>query len=342
MRKVKEILRQKKGRHGPISRNKKNRDIKAVVRALWPEDLVDFVAVSADGSAGGMLCVRKTEVFELIDCCSNKNYIILSDVSMIERKYTWCNSQVGERWSRLDRFLVSPEWLEWFRFKLWGLSRLLSDHCLLILMEDDRDWDPRPFRFLNAWVLHPTFINKVNSVWESTHVDGWAEFRLKIKLKSLKEALKVWNNEMFGNVEFKLKEAEDAMHALDLAAEVRPLQNHEVLSRREIKWEISKMRKMKEWRQSRNLMDSITIKGNTFNKLEDTKQEIARYFGEAFAENWSIRPKIGGVFKTIEPSQAELLVKGFSESELWATIKECDGNKAPRPDGLNLICIQKG
>lgn len=38
-------------------------------------------------------------------------------------------------------------------------------------------------------------------------------------------------------------------------------------------------------RQSRNLMDFITIKGNTFNKPEDMKQEIARYFGEAFAEN---------------------------------------------------------
>lgn len=211
----------------------------------------------------------------------------------------------------------------------------MSDHCPIILIEDDKDWGPKPFRFLNAWVLHPTFMSKIKSVWENTHVDGWAGYRLKIKLKSLKETLKVWNEEVFGNIECKLKEVEDIMHELDLAAEVRPLQDHEVLSRREIKGEIWKLRKMKDWvwmqksrvtwalkgnkntryfhiratqRQSRNLLDSITIKGNTFNKPEDMKQEISRYFGEAFAESWLIRPKIGGVFKTIAPSQVELLV----------------------------------
>ena len=32
----------------------------------------------------------------------------------------------------------------------------------------------------------------------------------------------------------------------------------------------------------------------------------------------------------------------FSEAEVWATVKEYDGNKAPGPDRFNLICIQKG
>ncbi|XP_028091455.1 uncharacterized protein LOC114291784 [Camellia sinensis] len=220
------------------------------------------------------------------------NTLELVDVPMIGRKYKWCNSQEREKWSRLDRFLVSPEWLEWFSFKLWGLSRSLYNHCPILLMEDERDWSPKPFRFLNAWVLHPTFMNKVKLVWDSTQVDGWAGFRLKVKLKSLKETLKVWNNEVFGNAEYKLKEAEHAIHALDLVAEVRPLNDVELSRRREVKWKIRKLRKMKEW--------------------------------------------------SIEPYQAELMVKEFSGSEIRAAIKECDGNNAPRPNGFNLICIQKG
>lgn len=83
------------------------------------------------------------------------------DMPMLGRNFTWCNSFEGDRWSRLDRFLVNPIWLEKFRLKRWGLPRSISDHCSLLLMEDDRNWGPRPFRFLNAWTLHPKFLELV-------------------------------------------------------------------------------------------------------------------------------------------------------------------------------------
>ncbi|XP_028083204.1 uncharacterized protein LOC114284477 [Camellia sinensis] len=158
----------------------------------------------------------------------------------------------------------------------------------------------------------------VKSLWPEELVgfmaidaEGSAGGLLYVKLKALKEALKVWNIEVFGNAEYKLKEAKDAMHALDLAAEERPLNDIEISRRREVKGEIWKLRKMKEWiwvqksrvnwalkrdkntmyfhimatkRLSRNLMDSIIIKGTSYNNPQEMKREIARYFGEAFAE----------------------------------------------------------
>lgn len=72
------------------------------------------------------------------------------DIPMLGRSFTWSNSVEGERWSKIDRFLLHPRWLEKFRFKLWGLPRLVSDHCPLLLKDDERNWGPRPFRFLNA------------------------------------------------------------------------------------------------------------------------------------------------------------------------------------------------
>lgn len=74
----------------------------------------------------------------------------LCDLPLLGRRFTWCNSVKGKRWSRIDRFVLDPEWLEVFRFKQWRLPRSLSDHCPLLPMEEGRDWSPRPFRFLNA------------------------------------------------------------------------------------------------------------------------------------------------------------------------------------------------
>ncbi|GMP47970.1 hypothetical protein CsSME_00015489 [Camellia sinensis var. sinensis] len=82
--------------------------------------------------------------------------------------------------------------------------------------EDGRDWGTKPFRFINAWVSHPSFMKIVKQVWNDTQVEGWAGFRLMVKLRSLKQALKIWNVEVFGHVESKLKAAEDELHAWDL------------------------------------------------------------------------------------------------------------------------------
>ncbi|KAL7203350.1 hypothetical protein ACSBR2_016609 [Camellia fascicularis] len=66
----------------------------------------------------------------------------LNDLPLYGRKFTWCNAQDSEKWSRIDRVLLSPEWMVNFRLKLWGLPRLISDHCPLLMMEDERDWGP--------------------------------------------------------------------------------------------------------------------------------------------------------------------------------------------------------
>ncbi|XP_028062045.1 uncharacterized protein LOC114265423 [Camellia sinensis] len=230
--------------------------IEEFVRSCWPGDQMAYMAVDSEGAAGGLLCVWNPQVFQLLDCCSNRNFIILSgtlfsnlacvivnvygptdgasrkrlwetlknlkksfvapwclggdfnevryaseragcshrsggmkdfnefidsmevcDLPMLGRKFTWCNSQEGAKWSRLDRFFLSPDWLQKFNLKLWGLPRRLSDHSPILLMEDERDWGPKPFRFLNAWTLHPNFKIFVQKVWAESHINGWAGFK---------------------------------------------------------------------------------------------------------------------------------------------------------------------
>ena len=168
----------------------------------------------------------------------------LVDIPMLGRQYTGGNSQ---SWSRIDRFLVNPEWLEWYRYKVWGLPRLFSDHSPILPMEDDRNWGPKPFKFINAWILHPKFLLEANKVWDSTYVQGWASFIIMEKLRALKVALKKWNAEVFGDVEAKLKEAENELHSMDLQSELRVLTEVEEGQRKEIRGLIWKLSKRKEW-----------------------------------------------------------------------------------------------
>ncbi|XP_028116645.1 uncharacterized protein LOC114314370 [Camellia sinensis] len=123
------------------------------------------------------------EFNDFVDSCE------FIDIPMVGRKFTWGNNQEGARWSRIDRFLLDPEWLENFNIKLWGLPKIVSDHCPILLMEDERDWGPKPFRFLNAWLLHPSFSKVVREAWEETQLTGWGGFVMHKKLQLLKRAI---------------------------------------------------------------------------------------------------------------------------------------------------------
>lgn len=75
----------------------------------------------------------------------------------------------------------------------------------------------------------------------------------------------------------------------------------------------------------------------------EVKQAMCNYFKKHFDEQWRKRPNIGGNFQKVNPIQAiEILENDFTEAEVWEAIRESDGNKAPGPDGFNMMCFQKG
>ncbi|XP_028073736.1 uncharacterized protein LOC114276156 [Camellia sinensis] len=236
-------------------------------------------------------------------------------------------------------------------------------------MEDERDWGPKPFRFLNAWTLHPSFSKLFVAIWSSSLVTGWAGYILVQKLKHLKLALKKWNVEVFGDVSYELKVSEEELHAIDILAEERPLTQAELARRRVVRGEMWKLHRMVEWiwhqksrlnwtlnedkntrffhvfanaRQSRNMINSIEVNGVSHEDPHRVKLEVNQHFKKQLAEDWVTRPVLEGVFKTIGSDYVfQHLVSEFSEAEVLAVIKDCNSNKAPGPDGVNLLCYQK-
>ncbi|KAL2599989.1 hypothetical protein AAZX31_10G100300 [Glycine max] len=76
----------------------------------------------------------------------------LQEIKSVGSNYTWIRPN-GYVKSRLDRFLVSDQWLSlWPESCQHVLQRDFSDHCPTILQTNMMDWGPKPFRVFDWWL----------------------------------------------------------------------------------------------------------------------------------------------------------------------------------------------
>ena len=126
----------------------------------------------------------------------------LVDLPLQGGVFTWSEGLNNQSWARLDRFLVSPSWLDHFSDVLQRrLPRPLSDHFPVLLEGGGLRRGPSPFRFENMWLKVKGFIDLIRSWWREIEVKGTASFKLAAKMKGIKQKLKAWNREVFGNLE---------------------------------------------------------------------------------------------------------------------------------------------
>ena len=88
----------------------------------------------------------------------------VDDMPCVGRKYTWYRPNETAK-SRLDRILVSDEWLiKWQGSTQFVLERNFSDHCPILLRSTSVDWGLKPFRVLDCWFDDKNF-RKVVREW---------------------------------------------------------------------------------------------------------------------------------------------------------------------------------
>ena len=117
---------------------------------------------------------------------------LLMDFPIVGKKFTLFKSN-GTVKSRIDRALVTEERLQcWPTCKQYVQRREVSDHCALMIKCLDKDWGPKPFRSIDAWLSEKGFAGMVEERWKSYKSEGSAIKGLKEKLKLLKADLKVW------------------------------------------------------------------------------------------------------------------------------------------------------
>lgn len=86
-------------------------------------------------------------------------------------------------------------------------TRKGSDHSPIFLQCENNihTFDcPTPFRFQPMWLTHDNFLTVVRDSWSQPAIISCPLRKVMVKLKRLQQSLKVWNNDVFGNVFSKL------------------------------------------------------------------------------------------------------------------------------------------
>lgn len=133
----------------------------------------------------------------------NSNWLM--DIPTNNGIFTWTNKRTGTHQiaSRLDRFLISDNATKvGGEFTASIIPCSGSDHWPIELQ-----WNRpgnnlrRPFHFEEFWFAHPDFENLVRSTWTNFKVtEGSKMARFQQKLRNLKQAIKQWNQRIFGNI----------------------------------------------------------------------------------------------------------------------------------------------
>ncbi|XP_010670101.2 uncharacterized protein LOC104887202 [Beta vulgaris subsp. vulgaris] len=115
-------------------------------------DFNDILDSSERGS--NMIHTNSSNAFKLF-----VQVLQLIEIPTSNGHFTWYR---GQSKSKLYRVFVTHHWLSALpSLRTTLLQRSLSDHCPLLIQSKQRNWGPRPFRFINGWLSHPGF--EVNS-----------------------------------------------------------------------------------------------------------------------------------------------------------------------------------
>lgn len=123
-------------------------------------------------------------------------------------KFTWSNNRRGAGYivARLDRALCNHQWHSSATDPLLSqLPKLSSDHCPLLLSHNLHLLHVNtPFKFDAMWIQHPDFLKIVEDNWNSG-ITGSSQFILAQNLKNMKQVLKAWNRNVFGDINLKVQ-----------------------------------------------------------------------------------------------------------------------------------------
>lgn len=166
------------------------------------------------------------------DICDEQD--LIRDLDLVEtrlrgRRFTWTNNQLNPTWVRLDRFLVTPNWLTRFpRAHQFGLPRFGSDHVPICLELGQHAFRPTYFKFQSSWYTTDDFTDKIKGWWDEQDPIRCGAFIIAKKLLGLKKQFKLWAKLTFGSIRDRKRDLCQALDDLDVIQESRPLNGEEL------------------------------------------------------------------------------------------------------------------
>ncbi|XP_026400275.1 uncharacterized protein LOC113296156 [Papaver somniferum] len=145
----------------------------------------------------------------------------LIDIPMAGGRFIWTNSQQPPLLSRLDTFLLCPDFMNHCLSPMQvRLRRPISDHARIMLHCNFEDSRKSPFRLDNFILHHPDFINNLRLWWDNLSFSGSPSFIFAKKLQDLKFFIKIWQKQTFGNLQAQIDNLELKIDVLDNLEEI--------------------------------------------------------------------------------------------------------------------------
>ncbi|XP_073051210.1 uncharacterized protein [Primulina eburnea] len=163
----------------------------------------DFnIVLSPDDKLGG-LAVRNYDTKDSVDCVTSIDLVNMQQIGCL---FTWSSPIVCSNHS-------------WLSSNLNGIAEFvapgcISDHTISVVsLLNSRDTRQKPFKFPNMWATSGRFLEIVRENWRfSGH--GTTQFRLKEKLKNLKQPLKKLNKRHFSHISSRAANAKQKLDIL--------------------------------------------------------------------------------------------------------------------------------
>ncbi|KAK6125628.1 hypothetical protein DH2020_040626 [Rehmannia glutinosa] len=165
----------------------------------------DFNCFLSDEERHGSQTNRNLDMEEFNEAVADSGLIDLGCHG--DSLHTWVRSGLQER---LDRIFVNASWGDKFpKSQVNHLSRVHSDHAPLSMQAFlHLVKPPMAFRYQKMWARNPSFLDIVRQTWEGLTGER-GMINLQYKLLKVKQKIRWWNKNIFGNIFDKLKEAKD-------------------------------------------------------------------------------------------------------------------------------------
>ncbi|XP_026447948.1 uncharacterized protein LOC113348402 [Papaver somniferum] len=297
-----------------------------------------------------------------------KPWVVLGDFNAIISPEEKFGGKSPNKISIMD-FIIALMNIELFLILYgdWGYKvglRIVSDHAPLLCGCASI---PRPknvpWKFQKMWIDPPSFLSEVKKVW-TENIIGDPSFIFMQKLKKLKKFLSEWNWSVFGNINTKIKEAEEKVQKAmelsyqnplneDLLANLVAAQN-EHAARQVQENTLMRLRSRAKWikdgstntayfharikiRQERNTISELeNANGNIINDQSQIADTLVKHFQQKFeAQDVDVSEKLLDVIPSVITDEYQEMLDSIpTTEETKKVVFEMDSDSAPGPDGF--------
>jgi hypothetical protein len=181
--------------------------------------------------------------------------------------------------------------------------------------------------------------------------------------------LKVWNQQVFGDVGVRRQHLECKLQALDAKESLASLSDEERLRREDYKLELEKVAHLEEvsWRQKSrvlwlkegdnntkffhkmanshrryNYMERVEVAGVVYEEDSAVREKLVHFYESLYQKHEPWRPTVNGLdFDVISSEVRGMLERIFTIEEVLQVVSDLQGDKAPGLDGFTMVFFQK-